>query len=458
MRSLFVISIIGAVFLATFPPAAFSANTAESVEKDKQVLYWTCGMHPSVKENEAGKCPICNMDLVPVFSEAEEDSAETVMNEEVQIRISPAAARLARVSTAEVTRRKLVKSIKAPAVIDYDETGNVVISARFGGRVEKLYADYTGMEIEKGDPLAMIYSPELISAQKEFLLSSDPGLYTSARRKLLLWGINERQITELKERGGIREALVIHATASGRLIHSEIRQGSYFKEGDPLFHLSDISTVWAIADLFEDEIELVREGMKVRLEMESLPGESREGSVSFVDPFVTNRFRTIKVRAEFDNRDELLRPGMYATMSIDVPLYGSSRSRTETGMDMDYSDHAAHSDKSEEASEMKEHAHAGEAAEMQSGVLVVPKGAVINTGTRTVAFVEKKEGVYLLRNLTLGYSAEGYYVVLDGLQEGERVVEKGSFLIDSQSRLTGQAEEVYGGALGKESGSHEHIH
>lgn len=457
MRRLSVISIVGAVFLAIFLPA-FSGNTAESAQEDKQILYWTCGMHPSVKENEAGKCPICNMDLVPVFSEVEEDSAETVMNEEVQIRISSAAARLARVSTAEVTRRKLVKSIRAPAVIDYDETRNAVISARFGGRVEKLYADYVGIKIEKGDSLALVYSPELISAQKELLLASDPDLYASARRKLLLWGITESQIRELTKRGEIRETLLLHATASGTLIHTEIREGSYMKEGDPLFHISDISRVWAVADLFEDEMELVREGMKVRLEMESLPGESIEGSVSFIEPFVTNRPRSVKVRAEFDNRGGLLRPGMYATMNIDVPLNGSSRSSGGNGMDMDHSDHLTRTDKREDASVIKEHAHGGEAADMQSGVLSVPRSAVINTGTRTVAFVEKKEGIYLLRNLTLGRSAEGYYVILDGLEEGERVVEKGSFLIDSQSRLTGQAEEVYGGALGKESGSREHIH
>ncbi|MGM0483722.1 MAG: efflux RND transporter periplasmic adaptor subunit, partial [Candidatus Krumholzibacteriota bacterium] len=418
------------------------AGPSEGAGENKEILYWTCGMHPSVREDEDGKCPICNMDLVPAYAESGEDSGK---DEEIRITISQAAARLARISTVEVSRRNLAKLIRAPASVDYDETQEAVISARVGGRVEELYADYTGMNIIKGEPLALIYSPDLISAQKEFLLASGSDLSGSARRKLLLWGITERQIEELAGRGTVQENLVIHAPSSGRLVHSYIREGGYVREGDALFHISDLSTVWVVADLFEDDIGQIREGLKAEIEFEAFPGESMEGRISFIEPFLTGSLRSVKVRAEIENKHNKLRPGMFATMNIEVPMGGSSGQASASMNQMP----AGHSGHSAEGA-------GGDTGEM--GVLAVPKSAVVNTGTRSVAFVQKREGVYLLRNITLGGSSDGYYVVLDGLSEGERVVEKGSFLIDSQSRLTGQAEEVYGGALGKESESHEHIH
>ena len=418
------------------------AGHAEETGGSKEVLYWTCGMHPSVKQNKEGKCPICNMDLVPVYAELEKEAGK---QEEIRITISPAAARLARVSTVEVSRRNLVKLVRAPALVEYDETGESVISARVGGRVEKLYADYTGMTISIGDPLALLYSPELISAQKEFLLASGSDLSGSARRKLLLWGITEKQIEELSGRGDIQETLLIHAPSTGTLVHSYIREGGYVREGDPLFHIADLSTVWVMADLFENDIDLVQEGLTVEIEFEALPGESIKGRISFMEPFLTGSLRSLKVRVEVKNINNKLRPGMLAAMNIEVPLSGSKDRAAAAAKQME-AGHSGHSD------------HGAGGDDVGTGVLAVPKSAVVNTGTRSVAFVQKEEGVYLLRNVTLGSSSDGYYVILDGLAEGERVVEKGSFLIDSQSRLTGQAEEVYGGALGKESESGGHRH
>jgi len=413
------------------------AGPAEEAGENKEILYWTCGMHPSVREDEEGKCPICNMDLVPVYAETEEEPVE---DKEIRITISPAAARLARISTVEVSRRNLVKLVRAPALVEYDETGESVISARVGGRVEKLYADYTGMTVNRGDRLALLYSPELISAQKEFLLASGSDLSGSARQKLLLWGITEQQIEELSGRGDVQENLLIHAPSSGTLIHSYIREGGYVREGDPFFHIADLSTVWVVADLFENEIDMVREGMMAEIEFEALPGEPIRGRISFMEPFLSGSLRSLKIRVEVDNRDNKLKPGMLAAMNIEVPLSGSK------GLSGATAGHSGHSG----------HAAGGDNPGMM--VLAVPKSAVVNTGTRSIAFVQEREGVYLLRNVTLGSSSDGYYVILDGLAEGERVVEKGSFLIDSQSRLTGQAEEVYGGALGKESESDGHRH
>jgi Cu(I)/Ag(I) efflux system membrane fusion protein len=394
------------------------------------------------------------MSLVPVYGEDALEEDGTGEGSDNQIKISPSAARLARISTVEVVRRHLSKKIRASATIEYDETRTAQIAARVGGRVEELFADFTGMKIEKGERLASIYSPELISAQREYLLARGTALSSSARRKLALWGITGSQIEYLEEKGEVVENLDIHAPIKGTIIHRDISEGSYVKEGDPLFHIADITSVWAVADIFEDDIGLVKEGMEALVESDAASGEVRKGRIIFIEPYLDRATRSVKIRLGIDNFNEALKPGMYAIVEVLVPLTGSGGAGGEISDDMNSGrggdgaamagDHA--------------HGHHGMEGGAGPGVLTVPKSAVIDTGTRTVAFVEKEEGVYLIRRVKVGTSAEGYYVVLGGLAEGERVVEKGSFLIDSQASLTGRAEEIYGGALGKESGGHEHQH
>jgi len=410
--------------------AVLFAPLLRSGAEEPEILYWTCGMHPSVRADEPGKCPICNMDLVPVTKE-EEPAADS--GGAVELVIGTEAARLARISTAVVTRMMLSLEIDAPGEIAYDETRTAVISPRVGGWIERLHADETGMELRKGDPLVEIYSPELVSAQKEYLLARGTGLEAHAREKLLLLGLSDGQVGALRDESDLSTTLTLLSPVAGTVLHRGVTEGERMEPGRDILHIADLSRLWVLADIFENDISFVRVGQDARISIDALRGEEFASKVSFVEPVTNRSTRSTRIRLEIDNRNAMLKPGMFARVRIDAPL-GRMRAGGEG--------HGA---------------HAG-----GRGVLVVPRGAIVNTGRRTVAFVETGPGRYVMRNVELGAVAGDHYVVLDGLSEGERVVERGSFLLDSQARLTGQAEEVYGGALGKESGKGEpqpkHIH
>jgi Cu(I)/Ag(I) efflux system membrane fusion protein len=400
--------------------AVLFAVPQAGTEAEDEILYWTCGMHPSVKADEPGKCPICNMDLVPVIKESKTAPAE---REAIELAIGEEAARLARISTVPVERMTLSLSIDAPGEITYDETRTAFISSRVGGWIEKLYADETGMRLSKGDPLVEIYSPELVSAQKEYLLARGTDLEELAREKLLLLGLTEEQLRMMRDESDISMTLTIFSPASGTVVHRGVTDGERIMPGHTLFHIADLSHLWVVADVFENDIAFVREGQEALIRTEALQGTEIPGRVTFVEPVTNVRTRSTRIRLEIENEAHSLRPGMFANVRIETPLGGMSEGNEDP--------HRMH---------------------MQGGgVLAVPRGSIINTGRRTVAFVEKEPGRYLLREVKLGPLAGDYYVVLGGLSEGERVVERGSFLLDSQAQLTGQAEEIYGGALGKES-------
>ena len=409
---------------------------ATALPQEDEILYWTCGMHPSVNAEEPGKCPICNMDLVPVMRET-----ETVPGEEkgIELTIGPDAARLARIRTAEVTRMMLVKKIRAPGELAYDETRSAVMSSRVSGWIERLHADYTGVEIGEGEPLAEIYSPELVTAQKEYLLARGTALEKGAGEKLLLLGITPAQVDELERRSDVKTVLPLLAEIGGTVVHRYVTDGDFVKKGQALFLVSDLSRLWVYADLFENNLHLVEIGQMASITSDALPGEEILAKVAFIEPSLDRKTRSAKVRLDVDNSDRLLKPGIRVDVAFRIPL-SSNSGVSDT--------HMGHGE------------HGGGTG--HGGVLAVPRSAIIDTGTRSIAFVEIAPGRYQLRKVRLGASAGGYYVVLAGLEEGERVVEKGGFLLDSQTQLTGEAEEIYGGALGKDSGKTDpqprHIH
>jgi Cu(I)/Ag(I) efflux system membrane fusion protein len=394
--------------MALVPVYAKEQSEAADVQEGdiREILHWTCGMHPSVKADQEGSCPICNMALVPVYREAHDEKTE-----QAELRISPDAARLARIKTTEVVRTEISKEIRASGEVAYDETRAASITARVGGRIEKLYADFTGKYFERGAKLALIYSPALVSAQKEFLLAKGTDLETAARIKLLQWGFSKDQITDLDTRGSIRENVAIHAPIGGTITHLGVLEGDYVNEGDVLFHIADLSRVWIIADIFEHELTHIHRGDEAVVAPFSSPGERLKGSVTFINPYIDSATRSAKVRIEMPNPHGMLLPGMHVTVAIASPLGGDDG----------------------------------------AGPLAVPRSAVINTGRRTVAFVELEPGRYSLREVRIGTMTGDYYTILSGLAEGEWVVDRGSFLLDSQTQLTGEAEEIYGGALEKKS-------
>ncbi|MGH7892074.1 MAG: efflux RND transporter periplasmic adaptor subunit, partial [Thermodesulfobacteriota bacterium] len=289
--------------------------------------------------------------------------------------------------------------------LDYTRTEQV--HTRFSGWIDKLYADYTYQHVEKGDPLFSIYSPELVSTQQEYLLAlrsndilsgSDfpeisqgaNSLLDAAKRRLELWDISESQIRELAETGKVKESLVIHSPVTGSIVEKNVFQNMYVEPGTVLYTIADHSNVWVEADIYENEIPLVKTGDSASMTLESFPGEVFEGEITFISPHLDMKTRTAKARLEFANPGMRLLPEMYADVNIDIPL----------------------GDK-----------------------LSVPESAVLRTGEQDVVFVDKGGGNMEIRRVALGQKAGGYYEVRRGLSIGEKVVSRANFLIDSESKI-----------------------
>lgn len=427
-------------------------------EKNAEKTEWTCGMHPSVRMNEPGKCPICNMDLVPVQERQEKAGPVTV-------KLGERARLLAGVATSEVKFLPLYKEIITVGRIDYDERKVANATSRVAGRIDKLYVDFTGTEVKRGEPLVYLYSPSLVSTQDEYLWAlkmrdrvkdgpnqeadeAAQSLVKAARNRLLLWGITKRQIRNLERTGKANDHMTIVSPIAGTVIRKIALEGNYVKEGDHLYHIADLSNLWIYADIYENEISWIKEGQNVKFTSIAYPGEEFHGKVSFIDPFLDERTRSVKVRVDVPNPGLKLRPGMFANATFNATPQG----------DGVYHICPMHPEVvSENPGECE--ICGMDLVEVGEGVVMaVPKSAVLDTGKRKMVYVEKEQGVYEAREVVLG--PEGYveigdrpvahYPVKKGLMEGEKVVTKGNFLIDSQSQLSGPAASMYDAAIGKE--------
>jgi len=420
---------------------------------------WTCGMHPSVRMDGPGKCPICNMDLIPAVEQAGRTSGP------VTVELDERARMLAGVSTSEVRFLPLYKEIATVGRVDYDEREAANVTARVSGRIDRLYVDFTGTEVKRGEPVAQLYSPSLVSTQDEYLwavktrdgmkdgsnkeaLRGAESLLNAARNRLLLWGITENQIAELERSGRSRAHMTIVSPVSGTVVRKMVTEGDYVKQGDHLYHIADLSNLWVYADIYESELSWIRVGQSVVFTTLAHGDEEFRGVVSFVDPFLDEKTRTLRLRVDVPNRDMKLRPGMFADVTIRAvpagageyyvcPMHPEVVSRVAgdcslCGMDL---------------------------VKVKEGVeMAVPKSAVLDTGKRKVVYVEKQPGVYEAREVALGPEAladaggrgTAHYPVRRGLAEGERVVTRGNFLIDSQSQLSGPAASMYDASLGEE--------
>ena len=375
-----------------------------TVQADKEI--YTCPMHPSVIKDRPGACPVCGMNLV------KKQVGETIKQENIQemekVTLSPTQRLLANVATEPVTRRNLSGEIYTVGKIDYDETNLAHVSARIGGRVDKLYVDFTGKEVKKGEPLLEIYSPDLVSAQQEYLLAlnayeklksgsldeptqNSQSLLVASKEKLLLWGITEDQITELKTTKKVKTHMVLYSPTSGTVIEKFVREGMYVMEGENLYDIADLKNVWMFGDIYEPEISDVKIGQEVEVKTQAYPDEVFTGRISFIEPVLNPTTRTAKIRADFPNPHYKLKPEMYVEVKI----------------------------------------KSGE----NQNCLTIPASAVINTGHRVVAWVEKEPNVFVPRDVKLGEKLGDFYVVLDGLSEGEMVASQGGFLIDSEAQL-----------------------
>jgi RND family efflux transporter MFP subunit len=461
-------------------------HAADSEQQDvsaKEILYYTCGMHPSVRvkpeDYEAGnnKCPICNMDLVPVYKEEEAGMDMSVADPEghsqgidAQLKLSARAQTLAQVKTERLEFRHLMKEISTVGQMEYDERKVSYVAAWVPGRIDKLFVDFTGDRVEKGDPLIQIYSPNLVTTQEEYLLaletldrvkeSPDPqtikgaeSLVESAKKRLILWGISEEQIEELNSSRKATTHMIIPAPSGGTVIHKNAFEGKYVKEGENLFQIANLSHLWMQADIYESDLAEIQVGQSVMIHTQAYPDEVFKGKIVFLDPYLNPKTRTVKVRVDVPNPGLRLKPGMFVDAYINVHIHEGIMATDKVVYTCPMHPEIVAENPTDcpicgMKLTRKEQAPEGT-------ILAIPKSAILDTGVRKVVYIEKQVGVYIPREVEIGPEATGvvdgrkqrFYSVLAGLTEGTWVVTHANFLIDSQSQITGQAEAVYSGAL-----------
>lgn len=436
-------------------PTGSAESQAQSLEPKASPSIFTCSMHPQFQLPEMGKCPICFMDLIPLEAGGDEGG-------ERELVISEYSARLMELETSEVVRRFAETEIRLVGKVETDETRLATISAWFPGRIDRLFVDYTGMSVSAGDHLAELYSPDLLTAQEELLqaleareklkensggslLETAEQTIISAREKLRLWGFSPQQIKEIETRGTAVDRMTIHAPVGGIVIRKNVQEGDYLKTGSPLITIADLSTVWVQLNAYESDLNGLRYGSRVEFTSESHPGHTFSGIISFIDPIIQPATRTAEIRVIADNTAGRLKPGMFVRAVV--------RSRISEEGHVVSPDLAGkwispmHPEivKNEPGAcdvcgmalvPAESLGHVAEAEE--SAPLLIPAGAVLKTGKRAVVYLEipdREKPTYEGRDITLGPRFGNYYAVVEGLEEGDRVVTRGAFKIDAELQI-----------------------
>jgi Cu(I)/Ag(I) efflux system membrane fusion protein len=391
--------------------------------------------------------------------------------------LSSYAQMMARMTTAELRLRELFKDIRTVGRVELDETRVAHIASRVDGRVDKVFADFPGTPVKKGEHLVSIYSPQLYSTQEEFLIATRAeqdrqkqdgtnlglSLSSSARKRLELWGLTAQQLDELAQRGKAETHLVVYAPIGGTVIEKNIRAGQYVKEGDSLYTIADLSQVWLVLEIYESELSWVRLGQPVQVTLESEPTQPVTGRVAFIEPLLNQASRTVRVRVILANAGGKFKPGMYAQASLHIPLLpdgGPAPGGLEgkyvcpmhpyevadepsdcklCGMPLELipaqpKSHSPMANSTVLVAATQEGARpslASHAPAAQKTILAVPAEAVLTTGLHQLVYVEREPGQYQLVEPKLGPRAGDFYPVLGGLTEGDRVVMQGNFLLDS---------------------------
>jgi RND family efflux transporter MFP subunit len=373
-----------------------------------QKVMYHCPMHPSYISEKMGDCPICGMKLVPINSDVHPsvgNNSDTGIVPENAIRIDPVTVQNIGVTIEKAQVRLLTKEISAGAVVKIDETHQVIVSTKISGWIEKLHVNYTGAKVHKGEPLFEIYSPELVSTQDEYLQairfarkfagndsSGATQLLESTRRRLMNWDITDKQLTDLVQQGKSSKTLTIYSPLSGVILEKTAIEGLNVVPGMSLYRIADLSTVWVIANVYQNDLPYVKIGMEASIEFQSQPGMIYSGKVQFIAPVFDQNTKTAQVRIEVKNSDGFdLKPDMFANVII-------------------------HSK-----------------APVQS--ITVSEQSVIHTGTRTLVVVDIGNGYYKPLDVQLGLSANGYVQIVKGIEEGQSIVTSSQFLIDSESNL-----------------------
>ena len=372
------------LLLAIAAPCTTPAE--EPVPAAAEKTLYTCGMHPQVIQDHPGDCPICGMKLTPIRKDSTAESSA--------ITIDPVTTQNMNIRTGVVEKGPLRRTIRTVAVIDYDETSLADVTMRFKGWITKLYVNVTGQQVHKGDPLFEIYSPDLYSAQSDYLLALENVGPTKvgAKARLENFNISEAQIAELERTKQVKKTLTINAPRDGIVVEKMAVEGQMADENMQLYRIADLALVWVQAQVYEQDLPFIHLGQDALVTLSYLPDRKFQGRVTYIYPTVDEKTRTAKVRMEFHNPGYLLKPGMFATAEL--------------------------------------------TSELEPSALLVPDSAVLRSGEKNTVFVALDGGRFEPRTVTLGPRSENnLYQVLSGLSEGERVVTSGQFMLDSESQL-----------------------
>jgi Cu(I)/Ag(I) efflux system membrane fusion protein/cobalt-zinc-cadmium efflux system membrane fusion protein len=431
---------------------ASQAGAGSQQAAPKPKLY-RCPMHPTFTSDKPGSCGICGMALVPVEEEETtpqappasqaqpapkkktmyrstmnpneisdkpgkdsmgmemvpfevEEAGPSAVRGRVAVRISPERQQLIGVRTAIVKRQDIHKLVRAVGRVDYAEPNISLVTLKFEGWIERLFVNSTGRLVRRGEALFEIYSPDLVSAQQEYLLAlkareitgiSGLSVLASAREKLKLWDITEQQVEHLERTGEIKRTLTIFAPISGFVIEKAVLLGQKVRPGENLYKIADLSSVWVLGDIYEYELPFVKKGQDVMISLSYFPGETFSGEITYIYPYLNAETRTIRVRVEVKNPEFKLKPEMYANLEVDVD-YGTK--------------------------------------------LAIPADAVLDAGVKNVTFVDKGDGYFEPQEVKLGVKGEGVYEVLAGVTDGEKVVTSANFLVDSESSLKAALQQM----------------
>lgn len=374
-------------------------STGTAASATKKILYYRNPMglsdtSPEPKQDSMG------MDYIPVYVGDEVQTG--------QIKISPEKVQKLGVRTEPAALRELVRTVRAVGQFQLDERRLHTVTTKFEGYIEKLHVNATGQPVKRGQPLMEVYSPELVSAQEEYLIawngrqSLSSGteeslvgvsrLAESALKRLRNWDISDAQLQRLKKDGKATRTLTLYSPANGVVLEKMAVAGIRFMPGEPLFKIADLSSIWLLADVFEQDLTLVHVGQSVKINVNAYPDKVLTGKVSYIYPTVTPETRTAKIRVELDNTNGILKPEMYATVQL-VSGHG------------------------------------------KADALMVPDSAVLDSGTRQIVLIQRAEGLFEPRDVKLGMRGNGYVEVIEGLSAGENVVVSANFLIDAESNL-----------------------
>lgn len=359
---------------------------------------WTCSMHPQIRLPEKGDCPICGMDLIP----ADQESAGTSNSQTFQM--TPEALALAQVQTIVVGGMQAKKELVLSGKLQADERESASLTAKFPGRIEKLFVTFTGEQVKAGQRIATIYSPELLTAQKELLEASKtkatfPQLYQASKDKLSLWKLSAVQIAEIERSGQVKERMDIFADQSGIVLQKNVSVGDYVSMGAVLFTVTNLNSLWLLLDVYESDLPFVALGDEIQFTVAGKPGETLNAKVTFVDPLINANTRAASVRAEIRNVDNTLKPEMFVTARVQTRTTGSLAE------------------------------------------VMVPRTAVLWSGKRSIVYVKVPNASlpeFVMREVTLGNRLGENYQIASGLKAGEEIVSYGAFALDASAQLSGK--------------------